>query len=386
MKREILYLGVAAVILAGCSTSSRLTKANAVEETSDRVETEKIKLNPEGDPETERRQQEWSDQKLAMETAATLKVVEEYARRPRQNRPEMTFAPSQCEYLQIAGVNPLPVNGVLELDLNAMASEFCYPLEGALISPYGRRGSSMHTGVDIKAHPNDTIRAAFPGVVRMAKNYSGYGNLVAVRHYEGFETVYAHGSKLLVKVNAVVEPGDPIMLAGRTGRATTEHLHFEVRAGDSHIDPARVIDTYKRSLRPGKLYITKLNGGVVAYADDLELEQLKGGKKIATPVQAPAVPREPEIVLPVEPVRYEPSAVPSPPAVEASQAPVKPDVNIVANSTAEAPGAAVYYRVQQGDTLYAIAKKHNTTVAKICQLSNITPTTLLQINQKLRVK
>lgn len=369
MKKEVLYLGVVAVaVLAGCSTSKKLTQANVIEESApDKVTiTENVKLNPVGDPETERKQQVWNKQKATIGTDKT--VGQSYARRPRKDRPKITFTAAQSEYLQLAGVNPLPAGGVLELDLDAMAPDFCYPVEGVLLSPYGRRGASTHTGMDIKAFADDTIRAAFPGVVRMAKLYSSYGNLVAIRHYEGFETVYAHGSKILVKVNDVVEPGDPIMLAGRTGRATTEHLHFEVRAGDGHIDPARIIDPYNKTLRSGKLYITELDGKVVAYSDDLELEQLKG-PKTATLAQ---------VQQPAEPASQTGSAN--------QQNTVKPEVNIVANAVAEAPGAAVYYRVKKGDTLSAIARRYNTTVAKICQLSNISANSILQINQRLRVK
>lgn len=389
MKKELLYLGIAAAMLAGCSTRSKLTKGNVVEESApDRVAvvTEKVKLNPVGDPETEKRQQVWNEQKAAMGTEK--KSDQRYARRPRKERQKMMFTSSQSSYLQIPGINPLPVGGVLELDFDAMALDFYYPVEGVLLSPYGRRGASTHTGMDIKALPNDTIRAAFPGVVRMAKSYSSYGNLVAIRHYEGFETVYAHGSKILVKVNDVVEPGDPIMLAGRTGRATTEHLHFEVRAGDGHIDPARVIDPYNRALRSGKLYITELNGKIVAYADDLELEQLKSSKSATlAQVQKPAETAQPvRPVQPATPSRPVAPAQPAKPASPTSQNTVKPEVNIVMNAVAEAPGAAVYYRVKKGDTLSAIARNYNTTVAKICQLSNIKPNAILQINQRLRVK
>ena len=378
MKKELLYLGIAAVVmLAGCSTSKKLTQGNVIDESApDKVTiTDNVKLNPVGDPETEKKQQIWNKQKASI--GSEKKSEQSYARRPRKERPKMTFTAAQSAYLQLDGVNPLPASGVLELNLDSMASDFCYPVEGVLLSPYGRRGASTHTGMDIKALPNDTIRAVFPGVVRMAKLYSSYGNLVAIRHYEGFETVYAHGSKILVKVNDVVEPGDPIMLAGRTGRATTEHLHFEVRAGDGHIDPARVIDPYNRTLRSGKLYITELNGKVVAYTNDLELEQLKNPQTATlAQVQQPAETAQP--VQPAQPASQTGSA--------SQQDTVKPEVNIVANAVAEAPGAAVYYRVKKGDTLYAIARKYNTTVAKICQLSNIKSNSILQINQRLRVK
>lgn len=387
MKKEILYLAIAAFMLAGCSSASRITKNNEVREGKDRVTNRKIKLTPEGDAETVQRQQAWNDQKSAMGKGTT--IDHRYARRPRRVRPTMTFTPAQGEYLQIPGINPLPASGELTLNLDQMAADFCYPVEGVLLSPYGRRGASLHTGLDIKALPNDTIRAAFPGVVRMAKEYSSYGNLVAIRHYEGFETVYSHGSKILVKANDVVEPGDPIMLAGRTGRASTEHLHFEVRAGDGHIDPARVIDPYNKSLRKGKLYISELNGTIVAYADDLELQQLKGAKKAAGTIllptnTQPTSHRQSTVsaAKPTEQMRPASSVpVATPPA-----APVKPEVKIVTDAVAQAPAAAVYYRVKKGDTLSAIARNNNTTVAKICQLNNIKATAVLQINQRLRIK
>lgn len=103
----------------------------------------------------------------------------------------------------------------------------------------------MHTGVDIKAVPNDTIRAAFSGVVRMSKPYSGYGNIIVIRHYNGMETAYAHNSRNLVTVNDVVKAGDPIALAGRTGRATTEHLHFEFRVANQALNPSLLLEHRK---------------------------------------------------------------------------------------------------------------------------------------------
>ncbi len=117
----------------------------------------------------------------------------------------------------------------------------------------------MHTGMDIKAIPNDTIRAAFAGVVRMAKLYSSYGNIVVIRHNNGLESVYAHQSKNLVEVNERVEAGEAIGLAGRTGRATTEHLHFEIRVANEPIDPQLLIDVEHQRLHRAVLFL-KLRG------------------------------------------------------------------------------------------------------------------------------
>ena len=104
-------------------------------------------------------------------------------------------------------------------------NEYCFPLPGGkVISAYGaRRG---HSGTDIKTKANDTIRCAFDGIVRMAKTYAAYGNVVVVRHDNGLESIYSHNSRNLVKSGDIVKAGDAVGLTGRTGRATTEHLHL----------------------------------------------------------------------------------------------------------------------------------------------------------------
>ena len=84
-----------------------------------------------------------------------------------------------------------------------------------------------------------------------------------------FETLYSHNSKNLVKVGDWVKAGQPIALTGRTGRATTEHLHFEVRINGKTYDPARFFDHKNRSLKKvkvvahksGKVTTTPMSGG-----------------------------------------------------------------------------------------------------------------------------
>ncbi|MFI3289411.1 MAG: M23 family metallopeptidase [Rikenellaceae bacterium] len=152
----------------------------------------------------------------------------------------------------------------LEIDMPELVDEFHYPADGHLTSDYGLRNGRMHTGVDIKANRGDDIFAAFDGVVRFAKYYGGYGNTVVIRHYSGLETVYAHATKLLVKVNQEVKAGDVIAKAGRTGRATGDHLHFEVRVVGQTIDPKLILDTDKRCMVDKNLYITMKSGKIVA--------------------------------------------------------------------------------------------------------------------------
>jgi len=120
---------------------------------------------------------------------------------------------------------------------------WCFPLPGAkVISPYGRRGGRQHTGVDLKTKANDNIYAAFDGEVTFSARFSGYGNLVRIRHDNGLETYYSHNSKNMVKVGDRVKAGDLIALTGQTGRATTPHLHFEIRLNGRPCNPARYFD------------------------------------------------------------------------------------------------------------------------------------------------
>lgn len=127
--------------------------------------------------------------------------------------------------------DPFGGNSKFTLNLAAVPEgEWCYPLPGAkVISPFGSRGGRRHTGTDLKTKPNDPIYAAFEGVVTMSQVYYGYGNCIVIRHPNGLETLYSHNVKNLVKVGDRVKCGQQIALTGRTGRATTEHLHFEIR-------------------------------------------------------------------------------------------------------------------------------------------------------------
>lgn len=148
-------------------------------------------------------------------------------------------------------------NGELSLDLKRMSdAHWSYPLPGShVISPYG--GSRHHSGVDIKTRPNDNVLAAFDGVVTRSGPYFGYGNCIVIRHAYGFETLYSHQSRNLVKVGQKVKAGQVIGLTGRTGRATTEHLHFEVHFMGRGINPAVVFDHANRRLQSEVLVLKK---------------------------------------------------------------------------------------------------------------------------------
>lgn len=157
--------------------------------------------------------------------------------------------------------DPFKDKNTFKLDLrNIEEQHWAYPLPGAkVISPYG--GKRRHSGVDLKTRPNDEIVSAFNGIVTQSGPYYGYGNCIRIRHAYGFETLYSHQSKNLVKVGEKVKAGQVIGLTGRTGRATTEHLHFEVFFKGRRINPAVVFDHLNRQLQQTSLTLSK-NGNV----------------------------------------------------------------------------------------------------------------------------
>lgn len=136
--------------------------------------------------------------------------------------------------------------------------EWSFPLPGAkVLSPYGHRNGTTHTGVDIKTRAGDTIRAAFRGIVRLSRPYGAYGNVIVVRHPGGLETIYSHNSRNLVESGDSVVAGQAIGLVGRTGRATTEHLHFEARIDGEHFNPDLLFHLERGELRAECLRCTR---------------------------------------------------------------------------------------------------------------------------------
>lgn len=102
-------------------------------------------------------------------------------------------------------------------------------------------GARFHSGVDIKARTGDTVGASQPGIVEFAGWYYGYGNMIIINHGGGVTTRYAHLSSFAIEVGARVERGQIIARAGSTGRATSPHLHYEVRVEGSAVNPFQVL-------------------------------------------------------------------------------------------------------------------------------------------------
>jgi murein DD-endopeptidase MepM/ murein hydrolase activator NlpD len=139
------------------------------------------------------------------------------------------LAPPAVATRRTPALEPLPVSlvlGVPELD---DPPTFQWPVVGQVSSTYGRRHRSWHRGIDIAVDAGTPIVASAAGVVIASGVEPRYGQMVKIEHDGGFMTVYAHNERNLVEVGQEVAAGQVIALVGRTGRATADHVHFEIR-------------------------------------------------------------------------------------------------------------------------------------------------------------
>ncbi len=122
----------------------------------------------------------------------------------------------------------------------AKTSTFSWPLKGKVISRYGvKPGGTRNDGINIAAPAGTAVRAAGDGtVVYAGSELKSFGNLILVRHANGWVSAYAHNSKLLVKEGANVKTGDSIAEVGASGSVNSPQLHFETRRGRDPVNPA----------------------------------------------------------------------------------------------------------------------------------------------------
>jgi len=117
-----------------------------------------------------------------------------------------------------------------------------WPVEGPVISTFGRRARGWHAGIDITAEMGSPILAAAPGTVVYSGWIRAYGLIVKVQHSNGFITLYAHNLKNMVEEGEEVEAGQVIAIVGRSGHASGPHLHFEVRRHGKAYNPLHVLE------------------------------------------------------------------------------------------------------------------------------------------------
>lgn len=116
--------------------------------------------------------------------------------------------------------------------------KFLWPVTGSISSRFGLRDGVRHDGIDIRVPEGTPVKAADAGqVAYISKNMRGYGNIIILKHSDGFYTVYAHNRNNLVNPGDMVDKGAVIAMAGRAGNAGVAQLHFEVRQGRHTLDP-----------------------------------------------------------------------------------------------------------------------------------------------------
>ncbi len=226
-----------------------------------------------------------------------------------------------------------PVDSLPEF---ANLGKFCSPFRGKVISHFGPRRKRFHAGTDIKLQLGDSVRAAFSGVVTRAKKYYGYGLLVVLKHTDSVETYYSHLSQLLVNVGDTIPAGTVVGLGGRTGRATTTHLHFEFRVNKIAYDSEKLFDFKNQLVLTNEIPVP----------DKVKVNS----------ITADSVPN------------YDAGLTPK-------------TENSVQEQVTE-----IIHIVKRKDTLYSLAKRYGTTVDIICTMNQINKNDILSLGQKLKIR
>ncbi|ABE62609.1 peptidase M23B [Nitrobacter hamburgensis X14] len=121
---------------------------------------------------------------------------------------------------------------------------FRWPVRGRVIAAYGARtNGKSNDGINVAVPEGTPVKAAEDGVVAYSGNeLKGYGNLILVRHPNGYVTAYAHASELLVKRGDTIKRGQVIAKSGQSGEAASPQLHFEIRKGSTPVDPLQFLN------------------------------------------------------------------------------------------------------------------------------------------------
>jgi murein DD-endopeptidase MepM/ murein hydrolase activator NlpD len=125
-----------------------------------------------------------------------------------------------------------------------VAAGFRWPVRGRVIAGFGPKPNGIQNdGINLAVPEGTPVKAADDGVVAYAGNeLKGYGNLVLVRHSNGFVTAYAHASEIMVKRGDAVKRGQVIAKSGQTGSVASPQLHFEIRKGATPVDPSQYLN------------------------------------------------------------------------------------------------------------------------------------------------
>ncbi|MEE9439516.1 MAG: M23 family metallopeptidase [Saprospiraceae bacterium] len=247
---------------------------------------------------------------------------------------------AEDDYWSQSSVNPykdveVPSPFVLLFDQNT----FTPPIDKKMVitSRFGRRRRGPHRGLDIDLVTGDFVRTVLPGKVRFVGYSRGHGKTVVIRHANNVETLYAHLSGYSVKVGMVIEEGAIIGLGGNTGNSRGSHLHLEVRYMGVCVHPEYVFNLDgSNTIRGRELWVSN------TWKNPRSHNSYRQSK--------------------IEPLCTEHHAI----AYEAN--------------------APKYYKIRKGDTLSAIARKHNLYLREICSMNSIARSSTLAIGRLLRIR
>ncbi|MBQ3865307.1 MAG: peptidoglycan DD-metalloendopeptidase family protein, partial [Clostridia bacterium] len=158
------------------------------------------------------------------------------------------------ETVAVAPVNQVVTMGTRvlpeELGITGITGRFIKPKEVYVASGFGEREDGMHRGWDLLGREGENIYAAASGTVVTAIGpkggftytagafYTGYGYCIVIEHEDGYSTLYGHCSDICVELGQEVKQGEKIGEIGMTGQASGNHVHFEIRHGNTRLNPA----------------------------------------------------------------------------------------------------------------------------------------------------
>ncbi|MEJ2377151.1 MAG: LysM peptidoglycan-binding domain-containing M23 family metallopeptidase [Pseudolabrys sp.] len=162
----------------------------------------------------------------------------------RHERPAKVASSAPVQHVRVAKAEtPETEAAPKHVKATADIPSFRWPVRGRIIAGFGRRpNGTENDGINLAVPEGTPIKAAESGVVAYAGNeLKGYGNLVLIRHADGYVSAYANASKLLVSRGEKVRRGQVIARAGQTGDVNSPQLHFEIRKGSNPVDPVKLL-------------------------------------------------------------------------------------------------------------------------------------------------
>lgn len=161
----------------------------------------------------------------------------------------------------------------------ALKGVFIWPLDKfTFMSGFGIRRGRRHDGIDIAAKGGTPVKASADGKVVFSGRMRGYGNLILLKHDNNYFTAYSHNRENLVNKGKNVKQGQVIAKVGRTGRATGNHVHFEIRQGQQAMDPLHFLPARGGVLVKKGQHVTDANAAV-AMKQSAETKKVRTARK-----------------------------------------------------------------------------------------------------------